>query len=138
MGYQETYVITKKQKDFEGLVKYIQSVGVDYYSSYGAMPVQIIKFTDNTSMHQKLKKGYKAIYFTGERFIQNNKARILGFMSDDEDYNSEQRKLSMWEWLEKINVVFTEEVNSDFIWGENGADMTAIHEEFKFDDREEK
>jgi len=27
MGYQESYVTTKKQKDFEGLVKYIQSVG---------------------------------------------------------------------------------------------------------------
>lgn len=27
MGYQESYVTTKKQNDFDGLIKYIQSVG---------------------------------------------------------------------------------------------------------------
>lgn len=138
MGYQESYLTTKKQKDFNGLVNYIKSIGDDFYSSYGASPVSIITFKDNTSMHPKLKKGYKAIYFTGERYPQSNKARILGYMSDDEDYNSEERKLKMWDWLSKVEVIFTEEVNPDCIWGENGVEKTAVHEEFNFDDREEK
>lgn len=133
MGYQESYVTTKKKKDFEELVKYFKSVGENYYSSYGASPVEIITFTDNSSMHPLLKKGTKAMYFCGERFIHNNKARILGYMSDDDDYNNEQRKLAMLEWLDKINVVFTEEVNPENIWGENDITRTAVHEEFKFE-----
>lgn len=53
-------------------------------------------------------------------------------MSDDENYNSEQQKLAMWEWLDKIDVVFTEEVEPSYIWGEDGVERTAIHDEFKF------
>lgn len=30
MGYQESYITTKNKKDFDGLVKYIQSVGETY------------------------------------------------------------------------------------------------------------
>jgi hypothetical protein len=133
MGYQESYVTTKKKKDFEGLVNYIKSIGNDFYEGYGAYPVEIITFADNSSMHPKLKKGSKAIYFTGERYPQSNKARILGYMADDDDYNSEEQKLKMWEWLDKIEIIFTEEVNADAIWGENGTERTAIHEKFKFD-----
>ena len=132
MGYQESYVTTKKQKDFEGLVKYIQSVGEAYYEGYWCNPVEIITFTDNKSLHPKLKKGYKAIYFTGERYPQSNKARILGYMSDDENYNSDKQKLAMWEWLDKINVIFTEDVEPSYIWGENGVEKTAVHEKFEF------
>lgn len=133
MGYQESYLTTKKQKDFEGLVNYIKSIGNDFYERYCANPVEIITFTDNSSMHKKLKKGYNAIYFTGERYPQSNKARILGYMADDDDYNSEEQKLKMWEWLDKIEIIFTEEVNPNAIWGENGVYRTAIHDEFKFD-----
>ena len=132
MGYQESYVTTKKQKDFEGLVKYIQSVGKTYYEGYWCNPVEVITFTDNKSSHPKLKKGYKAIYFTGERYPQSNKARILGYMSDDENYNNKQRKLDMWDWLDKIEVIFTEDVEPSYIWGEDSIEKTAIHERFEF------
>lgn len=132
MGYQESYVTTKKKKDFDGLVKYIQSIGETYYSDYWCNPVEIITLTDNNSCHAQLKKGRRAIYFTGERFIQSNKARMLGYMSDDENYNSEKQKLAMWEWLDKINVIFTEDVEPNYIWGENGMLKTAIHEKFEF------
>ena len=37
MGYQESYVTTKEEKDFDGLCEYIKSVRRDFYESYGAM-----------------------------------------------------------------------------------------------------
>ena len=42
MGYQESYVTTRSEKDFSGLCEYIKSIGRDVYDTYGAMPVEII------------------------------------------------------------------------------------------------
>lgn len=86
------------------------------------MPVEIITL-DNEK---------KYIYFVGERYLQSNKARSLGFVSDDEKYNSEGRKLQMWKWLEKISVIFTEEMNPRGIWKDAGVEVTAKHEQFMF------
>ena len=120
MGYQESYVTTKSKKDFLNLCEYIKSIGKEFYSTYGAMPVEVIT----------LKNGRKYIYFVGERYLQSNKARILGFMSDDDKYNSEEQKLKMWEWLDKITIIFTEEINPEGIWEDAGKPVTAKHETF--------
>ena len=122
MGYQESYVTTKQENEFKGLCEYIKSIGTEFYSRYGATPVEIIT----------LDNGRKYIYFVGERYLQSNKARILGFVSDDEKYNSEDRKIQMWKWLEKISVIFTEEMNPKGIWKDAGVEVTAKHEQFMF------
>lgn len=122
MGYQESYVTTKKKKDFEGLRDYIKSVGQDVYDTYGARPVEIIT----------LDNGRKYIYFVGERYLQSNTARILGYISDDENFNSEDKKLKMWEWLKKINIIFTEDMTPEGIWEDAGEPVTAKHEKFEF------
>lgn len=122
MGYQESYVTTKSEKDFDKLCEYIKSVGNKVYDAYSARPVEIIT----------MKNGKKYLYFVGERFIQSNKARILGYVADDENYNSEDRKVKMWEWLDKIVVIFTEEISPIGIWEDAGQPVTAKHEEFIF------
>lgn len=122
MGYQESYVTTKSKKDFSGLCEYIKTIGKEFYSTYGVMPVEIVT----------LENGRKYIYFVGERYIQNNKARILGYVVNDENYNSEDRKVKMWEWLDKIDVIFTEEISPIGIWEDAGQPVTAKHEDFIF------
>ena len=77
MGYQESYVTTVNEKDFTGLCDYIRSVGKDYYDTHFTLPVEIIT----------LESGKQYIYFVGERYLQNNKARLLGYISDDDDFN---------------------------------------------------
>ena len=42
MGYQESYVTTKNEKDFDKLCDYIKSVGSGVYDTYSAKPVEII------------------------------------------------------------------------------------------------
>lgn len=121
MGYQESYVTTKNKKDFDGLCDYIKSVGKDFYESYGSLPVEIIT----------LKNGKKYLYFVGERYLQSNKARLLGYVSDDNNFNSEERKLKMWNWLDKISVTFTEDMNPKGIWEDAGIPVTAKHEKFE-------
>lgn len=120
MGYQESYVTTKSKKEFPNLCEYIKFIGKEFYSTYGAMPVEVIT----------LENGCKYLYFVGERYLQSNKARILGFVSNDDKYNSEERKLKMWEWLDKITIIFTEEINPEGIWKDAGKPVTAKHERF--------
>lgn len=122
MGYQESYVTTKNEKDFDKLCDYIKSVGSGVYDTYCAKPVEIIT----------MENGKKYLYFVGERFMQRNKARILGYVADDENYNSEDRKEKMWKWLDKILVIFTEEISPIGIWEDAGQPVTAKHEEFIF------
>lgn len=122
MGYQESYVTTKNEADFDRLCEYIKSVGSDVYDTYSARPVEIIT----------MENGRKYLYFVGERFMQRNTARILGYVADDENYNSEDRKVKMWEWLDKIIVIFTEEISPIGIWEDAGQPVTAKHEEFIF------
>lgn len=122
MGYQESYVTTKNEKDFDKLCDYIKSVGSGVYDTYSAKPVEIIT----------MENGKKYLYFVGERFMQRNKARILGYVADDENYNSEDRKEKMWKWLDKILVIFTEEISPIGIWEDAGQPVTAKHEEFIF------
>lgn len=121
MGYQESYVTTKSKEDFPGLCEYFKTIGSKFYDAYGARPVETIT----------LENGKKYIYFVGDRYLQSNKARILGFVSDDDEYNSEERKLKMWEWLEKISIIFTEEMNPEGIWKDAGKPVTAKHERFE-------
>ncbi|MDD7378261.1 MAG: hypothetical protein SO445_03895 [Lachnospiraceae bacterium] len=121
MGYQESYVTTHSEKDFSGLCEYIKSIGKDVYAKYGAMPVEIIT----------LKNGRKYLYFVGDRYLQRNKARILGYISDDNNFNSESRKLNMWKWLDKILIIFTEDINPEGIWEDAGKPVTAKHEKFE-------
>ena len=37
----------------------------------------------------------------------------------------------MWEWLEKIVIIFTEEMNPKGIWKDAGEPVTAKHEKFE-------
>lgn len=121
MGYQESYVTTKSKKDFPGLCEYIKTIGKDFYKAYGTMPVEIIT----------LDNGRQYIYFVGERYLQRSKARLLGYVLGDNDYNSESQKMAMWQWLEKIVVIFTEEMCPDGIWEDAGQPVAAIHEKFE-------
>ena len=128
MGYQESYVGTRNKEDCAALTEFIRSIGKDFYNEYGTLPVEIITEKD----------GQKWIYFVGERYLQSEKERILGYVEEDEPYNTEERKLAMQEWLGKIILVFTENKNSEGIWQDSGQPVTATHEKFVFDVSEEE
>lgn len=121
MGYQESYVTTRFQEDFSGLCEYIKSIGKDFYSKYGARPVELIT----------LENGCKYIYFVGERYLQSNKERLLGFILEDDEYNSEEQELKMWQWLDKVVIICTEAMNPEGIWEQGGKPVTAKHEVFE-------
>ncbi len=128
MGYQESYVGTRNKEDFAALTEFIRSIGKDFYNEYGTLPVEIITEKD----------GQKWIYFVGERYLQSEKERILGYVEEDEPYNTEERKLATQDWLEKIILVFTENKNAEGIWQDSGQPVTAMHEKFIFNVSEEE
>ena len=121
MGYQESYVTTKSQEDFSGLCEYIKSVGKEFYTKYGARPAELIT----------LENGLKYIYFVGERYLQSNRERLLGFIWEDDAYNSEEQEIKMWQWLDKVIIIATEAMNSEDIWEQVGMPVTAKHEVFE-------
>ena len=53
------------------------------------------------------------------------------YVSDDNNFNSEERKLKMWDWLDEISVTFTEDMNPKGIWEDAGQPVTAKHEKFE-------
>ncbi len=122
MGYQESYVTTKNKADFTALCEYIRNVGEKFYEDYGAKPVETI-------IEQN---GKQWIYFVGERFIQRNPANLLGYVCDDDEYNSQKIQKKMQKWIDKVVIVFTEDKNPVGIWKNAGDPITAKHEAFTF------
>lgn len=115
MRYQESYVTTKKQKDFNQLVECIKSKGKQYYDDIFTCPVEIITFNKN---HCGFKKGDKAVYIVGERYYQSH------FFDETVDNIPVDCKIR-----------FTEEVNPVGIWQDATPDSKFIveHRLFIFD-----
>ena len=133
MGYQESYVTSNNKERFERLLKKIQSIGEEYYDSYGTWPVEIITFLKE---HDNFRKGQQAIYFVGERYLQNEfGGRLIGYvdeifegLSDDQIDNLIEEEMSY-----KIIKYYTEDVDPEGIWEDAGAPLFTIHEKFEFD-----
>ena len=137
MGYQEAYVTTKKKSEFEDFVKYIQSLGKEYFDEWGSYPVEIITFT---KAHYPFKKNDKVVYFCGERYplyhfniIDDYDNQFLpgttkkrcsnsSIIREEniEEYllNNLKKELSNYKF--KVNLHFTEEVNPQGIWKADG------------------
>ena len=133
MGYQESYVTSNNKEHFERLLKKIQSMGEEYYDSYGTWPVEIITFLKE---HDNFRKGQQAIYFVGERYLQNELGgRLIGYvdeifegLSDDQIDDLIKEKKSY-----KIIKHYTEDVDPEGIWEDAGVPLFTIHEKFEFD-----
>lgn len=108
MGYQESYITTKKTEDFATLVKAIQEVGADYYREAGARPVEIIYVPRD-------KRSY--IYFAGERYVQRDFTTVLGYDEFQKKDNPDR--------VEKYKRILE-------LGNRLGARVTAKHEEFVF------
>jgi hypothetical protein len=106
MGYQEAYVTTKKKSEFEDFVKYIQSLGKEYFDNWGSYPVEIITFT---KAHYPFKKNDKVVYFCGERYP-------LYHFNIIDNYDNQFFVNNKF----KVNLRFTEEVNPQGIWKADG------------------
>lgn len=68
MGYQESYIKPRKQKDFEKLKDYIKEIS-NILDSGGVFPVGIITFNED---REPFIKGDKVIYVIGERYYQSH------------------------------------------------------------------
>lgn len=123
MGYQESYVTTKDKADFTALCEYIRNVGEKFYEDYGAKPIETI--TE--------ENGKQWIYFVGERFIQRNPANLLGYVYDNDAYNSQKMQKKMQKWIDKVVIVFAEDKKPVGIWKDTGEPVTAKHEVFVFE-----
>lgn len=133
MGYQESYVTSNNKEHFEKLLKKIQSMGKDYYDEYGTWPVEIITFLKE---HTNFRKGQQAIYFVGERYLQNELGgRLIGYVDEVFEDLSEDEIDDLIEEEMSYNIIkhYTEDVNPKGIWEDAGAPLFTVHEEFKFD-----
>lgn len=137
MGYQESYLTASTEKRFNKIVNRIKEVGHDYYNSYGTYPVEIITFNKG---NEWFKKGQKAIYFTGERFLQREVGNLLRYGNPD-DFPDEMLdedpyiEYKLWKEFEKCDkyhaeIIFTEYVDPEGIWEDAGKPLYVTHEEF--------
>lgn len=132
MGYQESYITASKKEDFSRIVKRIKELGLDYYERYGAIPVEIITFEEE---HDPFSKGQQAVYFVGERYLQNGlEGRILGYPDEIYEEMDEYEINKCIEECMSYNLIkyFTEDVDPSGIWKDAGAPLTTIHEPFIF------
>lgn len=115
MGYQESYITTKKQTDFDMLVKCVKSKGKQYYDDIYIMPVEIITFNKN---HCNFKRGDKAIYVVGERYYQSH------------FFDKTVEGVSV-----VCNIYFTEDVDPVGVWKDAtpNEDLIVEHRPFIFD-----
>ena len=133
MGYQESYVTSNNKEHFEKLLKKIQSMGKDYYDEYGTWPVEIITFLKE---HTNFRKGQQAIYFVGERYLQNELGgRLIGYVDEVFEDLSEDEIDDLIEEEMSYNIIkhYTEDVNPKGIWEDAGAPLFTVHEKFEFD-----
>ena len=140
MGYQESYLTASTPKRFEKIVDRIQKLGRPYYEKYGTIPVEIITFNKG---NEWFKKGQKAIYFVGERYLQREPLLILRYATDDDfcdmdidnDYDAWIKWKKEFEEGEKYHaeIIFTEYVDPEGIWEDAGKPLYVTHEEFKWE-----
>lgn len=112
MAYQEAYVSTYAQSDFDRLLKRIFDTGESYYKKFGCIPLELVTFQeDNDIFH----KGDRAVYFAGESFILERDYSVIGYdrtivspngKAEEEDAN--YRMLALRDGLlnQVIGVVF--------------------------------
>lgn len=132
MGYQESYVTSNNKKHFERLLKKIQSMGEEYYDSYGTWPVEIITFLKE---HDNFRKGQQAIYFVGERYPQREYGVLIGYANEIFEELSENEINNKIDEINSYKIIrhYTEDVDPEGIWEDAGVPLFAIHEKFEFD-----
>lgn len=133
MGYQESYVTASTEKRFNKIVSRIKELGREFYDAYGTYPVDIITFT---KAHDPFKKGQKAIYFVGERYLQNYFGdRLLGYTDEFYEGMDEFEIDKHMDEFDKYHLLkyYTEDIDPEGIWEDAGAPVTAIHEPFPWD-----
>ena len=137
MGYQESYLTASTGKRFDKILKRIRELGYDYYKSYGTFPVEIITFNKGNGV---FKKGQKAVYFVGERFLQREVGHLLRYGHPD-DFPDEMWEIDpdieskLWKEFDECDkyhaeIIFTEYVNPEGIWADAGKPLYVTHEEF--------
>lgn len=132
MGYQESYVTAKTKQQFNMIVNRIRALGEEFYTQHGTYPVEIITFNEDLDVFQK---GQKAIYFTGERYLQNGLGeRLLGYTDEFFEGMTETEICMHIEDEEKYGLVkyFTEEIEPSGIWEDAGKPLKVTHEKFSF------
>lgn len=132
MGYQESYVTSNNKKNFERLLKKIQSMGEDYYNSYGTLPVEIITFNKE---HDNFRKGQQAIYFVGERYLQRNGRYLIGCTDEEFENFTDYEINKKLKEAESYIIIrhYTEDVDPEGIWEDAGVELFTTHEKFEFD-----
>ena len=142
MGYQESYLTASTEKRFNKILNRVKELGYDFYNEYGTYPVDIITFNKGNAW---FKKGQKAIYFVGERYLQNGHGayRILRYGLEDDftdemwekDPNTEYKLLKELIECDKYHAIkyFTESINPEGIWEDAGKPLYVTHEKFEWD-----
>lgn len=105
MGYQETYIYPKNQNEFDKFLSVFKKYEEECWGA-GVFPVCIVTFKQD---HEMFNKGDKAVYCKGERYYQTR--------LEDE---------IILEFKDKINVVFTEDVDPVGIWLDSTPDENYI------------
>jgi hypothetical protein len=136
MGYQESYVTTKKASDFNKMVDYFKKTKLWSDPHDNVNLVSIITLDEEITgdyfymchpdITYKFSKGSKFLYFVGERYEQ--KCFIDLFDLDNRIATASEMK-----WIKDVQIIFTECFPSESIFGENGKKKIATHEEFKFE-----
>ena len=137
MGYQESYVTTKKAEDFDKLCNYFKSNKLWIEDEGPINPVEIItllqpvsgnyEYMDGTlNRTYKYPAGSRFLYFVGERYYQSDIYRLF-------DLEILQPGKKDMVWIKNVQIIFTEDFPSDAIFGENGLNPIATHELFVFD-----
>ncbi len=137
MGYQESYLTASTEKRFNKILNRIRELGHDYYKSYGTIPVEIITFNKGNEF---FKKGQKAVYFVGERFLQREVRHLLRYGHPD-DFADEMWdtdpdiEYKLWKEFDECDkyhaqIIFTEYVDAEGIWEDAGKPLYVTHEKF--------
>jgi hypothetical protein len=127
MGYQESYMRMKNNKDFNKLVECIKEYGKDKFDC--AAPVEIItllkpikgdlSFQCRPDESYKFKTGEKFIYVVGERYNQRNPYKFFENCENPSE-----------DILNDIEIYFTECFPSDDIFENNETTKMAKHKSF--------
>jgi hypothetical protein len=95
MGYQESYVTVYNQSDFDKLVSLVNEIGEEYYEKYSCKPVRIITLNQTIKgnlsemcqpeIEYEFGKGFKFIYFVGERGLQRTIDKLFNGKGEELD-----------------------------------------------------
>lgn len=114
MGYQESYIFTKKNEDLDKIISMfdkheIRTTGDNYCSC--ACKITLNKDIED-EFNTKYKKGKQFLYMVGERHEQ----RCIGnmFNINEIDYTDQEKKL-----INKVDIVFTEYFPSSKIFNDS-------------------